>query len=225
MSASANRLMDSQSFTALLGSGGTTSDFDTYITLRGYRPARGGMSHYVIRAVPYRRVLRESLACSMALSPEQIAAECPAADGDVGLAASVLGKVRSSLTRSVEQGGVDKRYTLLAPGILRHRRTGALYVTGLVLRRQKVIHAFTKRSEPSREARVRLWIEARMPIGRWRQFKLDGDNWSELKLGEVVLRSSADSPDTHFDPYAYGFAKESAEERSYAASCAPPACR
>ncbi len=215
MSASANRFIDSRSFSTLLGTGGSTSDFDTCITLRGYRPARGGMSHYMIRAVPYRGVLRESLARSMALSPEQIAAECPAAEGDVGLAASVLGKVRSSLTRSVEQGGVDKRYTLMAPGILRHRRTGALYVTGLVLRRQKVIHAFTKRSEPSREARVQRWIEARMPIGRWRQFKLGDDNWSELKLGDVVLRASADDPAEHFDPYAYGLAKESAEERSY----------
>lgn len=215
MSAFANRFIDSESFSTLLGADGFTSDFDTYITLRGYRPTRGGMSHYVIRAVPYRNVLRESLAISMELTPEQIADECKAAAGDVGLAASVLGKVRTSLTRSVEQGGVDKRYTLMAPGILRHRRTGALYVTGLVVRRQKVIHAFTKRTEHSREVLIRRWIEARMPVGRWRQFKLESDNWSELKLGETVLRATEDTPRADpgtFDPYAYGFAKESAEE-------------
>ena len=215
MSAFANQLLNANPLDALLDGTAPGSEFDTFITLRGYRPTRGGMSNYVIRAVPYRNVLMESLRLANKLDPETIAADCRAASGDRELAARTLGVVRASLTRSLEQGGVDKRYTLVSPGLMRHRRTGALYVTGLVIRRQQVIHAFSKRSERSAESAVRRWIEARLPVGRWRQFKLERDNWSELRLGETVLRAEDDAPrpvEDTFDPYAYGYAKVSAEE-------------
>jgi hypothetical protein len=212
------RLPDMQPFDAILGCLSTPVDFDTFITLRGYRPAHGGVSHYVIRAIPYRTVLRQSLELAQVMTADRVAQECPAADGDVGLAARVLGAVRASLTRSLEQGGLDPRYTLVAPGLMRHRRTGALYVSGLVVRRQSVVRALNQRTTSSREARIRRWIESRLPTGAWRKFKLERENWTELKIGDAVLRASEDAPapppeqEATFDPFAYGFGKVSAEE-------------
>jgi len=184
---------------------------DGLLWLRGYRPQRGGLYDYRIRAIAYGEVLRRSLARLDQLTPRQVATLCPDASGDRELADEVLAALRDAWRRSVLRGAQLPHYTLAAPGLFREQRTGDWLVAGVVVDKQRRIEGPPSRSPRGARPRIRRWLTAQTPMGAWRRFKLVGDNWDTVEMGGQTIRA-LDVGGGAFDPLSFGLGKISGEE-------------
>ena len=170
----------------------------SWYTLRSYRSKRGSVADHLIGTMSWRDVARASLAQIEPLTPAAVIEGCPLEGVTEEDAAQALERVRRDWSEAAESG-FRRYYEEVAPGFIRHLRTGSVYLVGVERGRREIRPADPARPRPP-SSLLRRWSEKQALAGCWRQFRMGPDNWNALEIeGRLFPREPS------WDPGSFDF--------------------
>lgn len=170
-------------------------------------------SNWIINGhVRYDLVLQRSLEMVERMDPRRIALEtawklrkhdhakamkiAARVGGSYPVAEAAVNEVRMSIERSLakfEQGEPpdETHYKQLGAGAKRHIETGHLHLSGLQVEKRVVSPGEYKPVNSAPKTLVKQAIQRRLPLGKWRQFRLSPDKFKRVNVAGLVVEGAA----------------------------------
>lgn len=172
------------------------------LMIKGYTNTHGEKADVIVDTnASYTELVKSSIAMMALVDPAEIAQETGV---DVEICRAAHAELLGSLRNTVELGagnnpayshgeakrGEDATYETLSHGVKLHLDSGCLHVSGIVIGKRKLVEGTypVVNSRPKTVAKDAM--RDRLPLAKWRQYKLTPANVEAVVLGDKTFAGS-----------------------------------